>query len=71
MTSGVFQPAELRGLREAFDEITSRPWFNPDPEARQAFARYLIEAYPGGTFDPHIDLPLLEATAKAHYSKKP
>lgn len=69
MSSGIFEPSELADMREVFEEITSQPWFSRDPDARKAFARYVIEAYPGGTFNPTTDKPLLEATARSYYSR--
>lgn len=70
MSSGVFEPSELASMREVFDEITSQRWFSRDPAARKAFARHLLDAYPGGTFNPVTDKPLLEATARAHYGRE-
>jgi len=70
MISGFFEPSDLVEMRDVFDEITSQPWFSRDPQARKAFAKYLLHAYPGGTFDPATDKPLLEATARAHYGRE-
>nr|WP_298098595.1 hypothetical protein [uncultured Shinella sp.] len=69
MNSGIFEPSDLADMREVFEEITSQPWFSRAPDARKAFARYLIEAYPGGTLNPATDKPLLEATARSYYSR--
>nr|WP_298094791.1 hypothetical protein [uncultured Shinella sp.] len=69
MRSEIFEPSELADMRDVFDEITSQPWFSRDPAAKKAFAKYLLEAYPGGTFNPAMDKGLLEATAKAHYGR--
>ncbi|MCJ8056966.1 hypothetical protein GB928_025610 [Shinella curvata] len=69
MNSGIFEPSELAEMRDVFDEITSQPWFSRDPGAKKAFAKYLLDAYPGGTFNPATDKPMLEATARAHYGR--
>ncbi|WP_314092866.1 hypothetical protein [Shinella sp. M31] len=70
MSAGIFEPSELADMREVFEEITSQQWFSRDPDARKAFARYLLEAYPGGTFNPATDKPLLEATARSYYCRE-
>ena len=69
MSAGVFGPSELADMRDVFDEITSQPWFSRDPDAREAFAKYLLDAYPGGTFNATTDKPLLEKTARANYGR--
>ena len=71
MSSGFFEPAELADMRDAFDEITSQPWFSRDPAAKKAFARYMLDAYAGGTFNPATDKPMLESTARAYYGRDP
>lgn len=57
-------------MRDVFDEITLQPGISRDPQARKAFAKYRLDAYPGGTFNPATDKPLLEATARAHYGRE-
>ncbi len=69
MSSGVFEPAELADMRDVFDEITSQHCFSRDPHARTAFAKYLLDAYPGGTFNLARDKPVLESTARAYYGR--
>lgn len=65
MNAGVFQPSELADMRDVFDEITSQPWFSPDLHVRKAFAKYLLDAYPGGTYNPATDRTLLTTGAVA------
>lgn len=46
-----YEPDELALMQDVFDEIVSMPWFSPEERARKAFARYLMDTYPGGSFD--------------------
>lgn len=70
MSNGIFAPDELSTMKDVYEDIISQPWFSRDPEARKAFARYLLDAYPGGTYRPDLDRPLLESTAREHYGHR-
>jgi hypothetical protein len=69
MSSGIFEPDDLAAMQAAYEDIISQPWFSDDPEAKKAFARYLLDAYPGGTYRPELDRPILESVARAHYGR--
>jgi len=68
-SKGTFEPEELGALKQVFDELTSEPWFEPSPEARESFARYLFETFPAVTFDPKKHRSIIEASARMFYSK--
>jgi len=69
MSNGIFDPVELSAIRAVYDDIIAQPWFSRDPEARKAFARYLLDAYPGGIYRPELDRPILESVAREHYGR--
>jgi len=63
---GTFQPEELASLQLVFRDITSQAWFAPD--ARESFAKYLLETFPGETFDPRRHRSVVETSARMFYS---
>ncbi|WP_439631761.1 hypothetical protein [Shinella sp.] len=64
-----FEPEELSGLKALFDEITSQRWFDMSDEAKEAFARYLIETFPAGGFNAKTHRSVVEASARMFYSR--
>lgn len=70
MGSGVMQPEDLNAMREVFDDVASQPWFSRDPAARKSFAKYLLENYPDGSYDPVMDRPVIEASARKYFSRE-
>jgi len=65
--NGAFQPEELASLKSIFDEIIQQPWFAKDEAIRLSFARYLIETFPGPTFDPAKHRAVVETSARMFY----
>jgi hypothetical protein len=68
--NGVMQPEELAAMRDVFDDVASQPWFSRDPSARKSFAKYLLENFPDGSYDPVMDRPLIEASARKFFSRQ-
>lgn len=66
--TGIFQPDELRTLKAIFDEITSQDWFSETDEAREGFARYLLNTFPGGTFNETRHRAIVELSARMFYA---
>jgi hypothetical protein len=71
MTSGIFESSELSEMRAVFEEISSQPWFSRDPDAREAFGRYLFKNYPDGSFDPIKHRSAIEEAARQYFSNVP
>jgi hypothetical protein len=69
--SGVYQPEELAAMRTVFEEVSSEPWFSRAPEARKAFAKYLLENYPDGSYDPVKHRSAIEDAARKYFRSKP
>lgn len=65
--NGAFQPDELASLKSIFDEITGQPWFAKDEAIRLSFAKYLLETFPGSTYDPVKHRSVVEASARMFY----
>lgn len=57
-------------MKDVYEDIISQPSFSRDPEARKAFARYLLDAYPGGTYRTDLDRPILKSIAREHYGDR-
>lgn len=68
---GVYQPEDLSAMREVFEEVTSEPWFDRRPEARNSFAKYLLENYPDGSYDPIKHRAVIEDAARKYFSGLP
>ncbi|WLR94261.1 hypothetical protein [Shinella zoogloeoides] len=68
---GVYQPEELAEMQRVFEEITSELWFDRRPEARKSFAKYLLENYPDGSYDPIIHRAVIEDVARKYFSGLP
>jgi hypothetical protein len=64
---GAFQPEELTTLKAIFDEVTHQPWFAKDEAIRLSFAKYLIETFPGSSFDPARHRSMVEASARTFH----
>jgi hypothetical protein len=47
-SAGVFEPDEFAIVLDIYKEISAEPWFTRSPEKRQAFARYILNAYRTG-----------------------
>lgn len=62
-----FQPEELASLKSLFDEITGQNWFTKDESIRLSFAKYLIDTYPGSSFDPAKHRSVVETSARIFY----
>lgn len=71
MGTGVYQPDELAEMQKVFEEITSELWFDRRPEARKSFAKYLLENYPDGSYDPIIHRAVVEDAARKYFSGLP
>lgn len=69
-SKGTFEPDELGALKQVFDELTSQAWFDPSPEAREGFAKYLFETFPAVTFDARKHRSIIEASARMFYSRE-
>ena len=65
---GAFQPEELNSLQVIYDEITSQPWFPKCPDARNSFAKYLFETFPGETYNAERHRSVVEAFARMFYA---
>ena len=65
--NGAFQPEELASLKSVFDDITGHPWFARDEAIRLSFAKYLIETYPGSSYDPMKHRLVVEQSARMFY----
>lgn len=63
-----FEPDQLNDLKALFDELTAQPWF--DTADKEAFAKYLIDSYPNGSFDAKRHRSAVEASARMFYSRK-
>lgn len=68
-TKRTFEPEELGALKSVFDYITAQPWFDPSPESKEGFAKYLFDTFPPVTFDPQRHRPIIEASARMFYSR--
>jgi hypothetical protein len=66
---GMFEPEDLAAMRAVYEDLVSQPWFSKNPHAKEDFARYLIGAFPGGTFRPELDRPIVEAAARAQFAR--
>ncbi|AOF92806.1 hypothetical protein [Sinorhizobium sp. RAC02] len=69
--SGVYEPQDLAAMKVLFDEITSEPWFSGDPKAKKSFAKYLLENYPDGSYDPAKHRSAIEDAARKYFSDWP
>ena len=69
--NSVYQPDELAEMQEVFKEITSELWFARRPEARKSFAKYLLENYPDGSYDPIKHRAVIEDVARKYFSGLP
>ena len=63
-----FEPEELDYLRKLYDEFTSQPWFDQSDEAKEAFAKYLMETFPPVVFDAQRHRSAVEASARLFYA---
>lgn len=69
-SKGTFEPEELGALKQIFDDVTTQPWFDPSPGAREGFAKYLFETFPAVTFDARKHRSIIEASARMFYSRE-
>lgn len=68
LTKGSFEPEELNSLKAIFDEVTSQDWFDQSVEAKEAFAKSLIETYPAGMYDARKHRMMVMTSARMFYS---
>jgi hypothetical protein len=57
-------------MRDVFQEVAAMPWFSREPSAREAFARYLLGAFPSGSYQPETDRAGIVRFAKKHFSRQ-
>lgn len=58
----------LTSMEAVFEDIAGQPWF--DPEARYAFSAYLVETFPGASFNANLHREFVEGVGRAKYAKK-
>jgi hypothetical protein len=68
---GIYQPEELDAMKEVFEEIASEPWFSKSPDARKSFAKYLLENFPDGSYEPIKHRSVIEDAARKYFSGGP
>lgn len=69
-STGTLQPEQLTLLKTLFDEITSQPWFDQSSDAKEDFAKYLIESFPAEDYDPRRHRFVAETSARMFYSRE-
>lgn len=68
---GVYQPEQLAAMQKVYAEITSEPWFSKSDDAKKSFAKYLMEHFPDGSYDPMKDRSAIEDAARKYFCRKP
>lgn len=69
LTKLSFEPEDLASLKAIFDEVTAQEWFDPSDDAKEAFAKSLIETYPAGVYDAQKHRQVVMASARMFYSR--
>jgi hypothetical protein len=64
------EPEELRAIKEIFDDVVAKDWFDQRQEARSGFARYLIETYSPAKLEPNRLRKIVECSARSHFSRE-
>lgn len=63
-----FEPSELATLQDIFKEITSQKWFPNTAEARESFAKFLLDTFPENSFSAERHRSGIEASARKFYA---
>lgn len=65
--SGPPVPQELGAMKHVFEDVCSKEWFDPSPEAKADFAAYLKEAYSGDLFEEDLQRMIVERCGQLFY----
>jgi hypothetical protein len=53
-TTGILLPADVNIVHRIYSQIAAEPWFTSDPDRREQFALFVLDAYRRGYTQPSV-----------------